>query len=465
MSYARVLSICCGIIAAFAKGETCLTGTKEPDDGWVSFWMPSDPPTSPSKKWNQSEIPHRETPYDTAGGFAMDAGILGQNQWARKEVIRSMDASAAAYEKGTVDATYGYPLTTSGGFERSADDFYDNFFEGLKSEHFVVLDQKKSTTDNVDIVGEDVDGHRRNVLRLKATGSFDDDGEWTFESGALIQTANFYSSGRFSIRAKVPAVLGIVFSMWTFHYEEHYASFASNDTQFVKGATGDSITRVNHEIDWEIPASGCKTFCAADTCVGQFNTSNLNTYIFENNAGMANLCVKSPDGVAFIDNEWHEYAFEWHSGYPNATNEEDACTPKVNFFFDDAYIGTNDVFVPTRGSRLVFGVWGGNKNWVGLGNWTEIEVLVSDVSVCPFDEGFDSMYPQNYDQPTTTKKIWTPVDIPPVVQDQDPPEKRCAKSPCDEESGRPDGCACEKSWECASDWCEDEACGGVVTGE
>ena len=31
----------------------------------------------------------------------------------------------------------------------------------------------------------------------------------------------------------------------------------------------------------------------------------------------------------------------------------------------------------------------GNKNWVGQGAWKEAEVLISHVSVCPFNERHD----------------------------------------------------------------------------
>ena len=53
------------------------------------------------------------------------------------------------------------------------------------------------------------------------------------------------------MRANVPAKKGLVFSLWTFHYEEHYKTIenpdGTPDDQYVPGATGD-VTVVNHEI-------------------------------------------------------------------------------------------------------------------------------------------------------------------------------------------------------------------------
>eukprot|EP00939_MAST-03C_sp_MAST-3C-sp1_P000229 g229.t1 len=409
------------------------------------------------KKWNTSTIDTRSLPFTTFTGYTIDAGILGQNEWALPEIQRTQDLVGAPYANGTVDPD-GYPLDEIGGYTRSITNLYENFHEGLKSEKFVILDQKKSSVDNVDIVSAEIDGEIRNVLRLKATAKNDGQDNWEFQSGALVQTADFFSSGFYSVRAKFPAVQGLVFSLWTFHYEEHYEK--EEDPQFVMNATGKVMTTLNHEIDWEIPAS-CSSMCEGpDYCIGQYDTANLNTYLYETNSGYANVCARTPDG-AFVDDDWHTYTFEWHSGTSDDPTDESGCTPKVHYFFDGTYVGTSDVFVPSRASRFVFGMWNGNEHWVGNGNWSETYAYVSDVTICPFDESFDAMYPQNYDQPSTEKKLWTPVDIPPRVSNQSPPNETCSgDGACQADDNRPDGCACEKSWQCASNWCEGDRCGG-----
>jgi len=88
---------------------------------------------------------------------------------------------------------------------------------------------------------------------------------------------------------------------------------------------------------------------------------NLNAYRYTNSDGegpaYANLCVRAP-GYDFVDEDYHTYTFEWHTG-----DNSDSCEPHINFYFDGDYIGSVNVFVPTRGVRLVMGIWGGDKNW------------------------------------------------------------------------------------------------------
>ena len=49
-------------------------------------------------------------------------------------------------------------------------------------------------------------------------------------------------------------------------------------------------------------------------CPGQFDTANLNNYVFANNNGAgpayANLCVRAPEGKNFVDGEYHTYVEE-----------------------------------------------------------------------------------------------------------------------------------------------------------
>ena len=140
------------------------------------------------------------------------------------------------------------------------------------------------------------------------------------------------------------------------------------DSQFVPDVTG-YISRLNHEIDWEMPAS-CSGMCKNGGCPGQYDTANFNSYLYANNNGIGpgflNMCVRSPKGESFIpdDGEYHSYAIEWHSGNTDDLETETGCTPHIDYFFDGEYVATVNVFVPSRGSRFVFGPWGSNKNWV-----------------------------------------------------------------------------------------------------
>ena len=75
----------------------------------------------------------------------------------------------------------------------------------------------------------------------------------------------------------------------------------------------------------------------------------------------------------------------------NLSNKTEGCPPHIDYFFDGEYVTTIDVFVPSRGSRFVFGPWPGNKNWAGQGSWKNAEILIDSVSICPFNENFDAM--------------------------------------------------------------------------
>lgn len=161
---------------------------------------------------------------------------------------------------------------------------------------------------------------------------------------------------------------------------------------------------------------------------------NLNAYRYTNADGegpaYANLCVRAPAGTQFVDGTYHKYTIEWHTG-----DSTGSCQPHINFYFDDAYIGSVNVFVPTRGVRLVAGIWGGDANWcvgaalrtvcdvaphaacVALGYrdgfplWEEAYAYISSVTVTPFDEPRSTNYPQVYDEPSN-HPTFTTLDIP-----------------------------------------------------
>lgn len=377
-----------------ATSTDCITDYNGPAISRVPFWKRQVGPWPTTSKWNQSSIPHTDLPFSTANGYTVDAGQIGMNEFSRPDVLRAIDKDAEPWAKGTVDEVWGLPNSTTGGYILRTTNFHDNFYNGFKSENFVILSQKASISDNVDIVTDIVDGVKQNVLRLRIN-AIGNGPSWHVTDGACVQTTDFFAAGRYEVQAKVPAALGMVWALWTFHYEPHYdpahLPAGEADSQFVPDVTG-YISRLNHEIDWEMPAS-CSGLCDNGGCPGQFDTANLNSYLYANNNGLGpgflNMCVRAPEGKSFIagDNAYHSYAFEWHTG--DTDDPEKGCTPHVDFFIDGEYVSTTDVFIPSRGSRFVFGVWPGNANWVGRGDWKQEEVLVSKVSICPFNEKND----------------------------------------------------------------------------
>jgi len=121
--------------------------------------------------------------------------------------------------------------------------------------------------------------------------------------------------------------------------------------------------QVNHEIDIEIPANCVDTDNVCDTdvphvpgaksCIGDFSTSNFNNYLYTQNSGSgpayANMCVKvkQSDGKTPLqlvgDGQYHTYRFDWHTGSGTTT------PGRVDFYFDDQYLGTNNAYVTANG--------------------------------------------------------------------------------------------------------------------
>ena len=238
------------------------------------------------------------------------------------------------------------------------------------------------------------------------------------------------------------------------------------DPQWLRNASMVSwLNKINHEIDIEIPAScydsevcgvaagqcgldiedgkWCNTTLRDTTgCVQQFNTMNANNYRITTTGGTGhaytNMCVKAhkkkkttmfgreedqkqePFMLAG-DGQYHKYTIDWHTGGAD-------CEARVDFYVDDVLLATNNVMVPTRGSRFVFGSWGPekgsvtsstdkfNNEWVnfpdfwgngvpGDGKSYLSHVYVSEVKITPHNEPNDIMYPATLDRKDGCEKI------------------------------------------------------------
>jgi len=297
------------------------------------------PIQNPMKFWSPGGQPNQEISHVTVplkvNGFTVDAGYLGINRFANQSFMWNLDTLGKPDAFGTVDTTYGLPDFPTGGYPITWTEMHDNFNQGLNPDNFVLLEQKGGIPGNLAVVLDEVDGIQKNVLRFQALSKQDpsNPSRKIVASSANIQTANLYASGHFSVKAKFPPAQGLVYAFWTFHWEPHLSSDhlppGKSDPQYVPDLTGWQ-SQTNHEIDIEIPAS-CPSMCPGGGCPGQFDTMNINNYIFTNNdgggPGYANLCVRAPNGTQFIDSKYHTYTIEWHTG-------DSTCPPKVNFFFD-----------------------------------------------------------------------------------------------------------------------------------
>lgn len=80
---------------------------------------------------------------------------------------------------------------------------------------------------NINVVKDSVAGVLKNVVQLTAWNADDVSNcpgphchKLVTSNGALA-TAGVFGSGRFEVIAKVPAAPGLVWALWSFHYEEH----------------------------------------------------------------------------------------------------------------------------------------------------------------------------------------------------------------------------------------------------
>jgi hypothetical protein len=212
--------------------------------------------------------------------------------------------------------------------------------------------------------------------------------------------------------------------------EECGKQHEDSDPQFLGNSTfGGWETTVNHEIDIEIPANceGSTNVCGrevpgvkgAKSCNGDYSTTNLNNYIYSQNSGTgpaySNGCVKvtsTEDGSPYQligDGKYHNYTIVWHTG-----DKENGKPGWTEFYIDGIFLGINNAFVPSRGSRFFISHWypSGQKNaiWNGRPNhWGggtpgdgkvyNMTTYVSEIRITPFDEPNDIMEVSSADQP------------------------------------------------------------------
>ena len=229
------------------------------------IWKPSGG-TSPehSAKWNASSISvyPPAAGEKTATGYTIAVGPRGLNEFADPQLQYEYDALAVPFSHGIVDPTTGAPRSPSGGYGLSTTPLHEDWSKGLDPERFVVATDKLSATENVEIVVDTVDGKKQNVVKLTArtyvtaanassASVVGDEAGPTVWEAALLQTAELYASGRYEIKAKVPRAQGLVWGVWTYHYENHWDAAhlptGEVDSQFVPRASG-WITKNNHEI-------------------------------------------------------------------------------------------------------------------------------------------------------------------------------------------------------------------------
>lgn len=263
---------------------------------------------------------------------------------------------------------------------------------------------------------------------------------WVFKNTGGLITTRMYASGRYEVRAKVPKAPGLVWAIWTFWGNEiwidrrlgareakDYASLtdympSSDSPMWVERSTelGQLLPQPgkefpNHEIDIEIPSNAPQTVDPkTPRMANKYDTMNINCYRWTNSNGTGTYCnlfCHKKTAPFAGDGKYHTYRFDWHTGSTEAA-------PRVDFYFDDEYIGTNDALVPYMAGRLWVTLWapsngqpGGSGAWNGVVDQSfhqpshvgdvacYARVLVDYVRITPFNEPNDHYAPSAFDQP------------------------------------------------------------------
>ena len=302
--------------------------------------------------------------------------------------------------------------------------------------------------------------------------------------GGLV-TTRMYASAKYEVRAKVPKATGYVWALWTFwggvdvlsdvrvpeecsKFEDlapgdKYSCATCRDTYptsaspfFVNQETEPGIFLpqmgkqiLNHEIDIEIPANAPQS--TKDGIGGdinttwkvpdKYNTLNMNNYRWTNGAGTGTYSnmFTVHDKPLQGDGKYHNYRFDWHTGGKDKTGKFQRA--RVDFYFDDEFIGSNDLMVPSGASRYWILLWphgsggpGGSGSWNGRISWWRdpatgqlhpnrdalgqplpatpsnglalyASTWVSRVLIEPFYEENDRVFPTAFDQPHMNRRV------------------------------------------------------------
>ena len=88
------------ILPSVVTAQICTTAYKGGSINRVPFWKPEKGPRA--KYWNLTEIPHSSLPFVTTTGYEVNAGHIGFNEFARPDILRSIDKAAKPWASGTV---------------------------------------------------------------------------------------------------------------------------------------------------------------------------------------------------------------------------------------------------------------------------------------------------------------------------------------------------------------------------
>jgi hypothetical protein len=201
------------------------------------------------------------------GAIHLFADPAFQQQFDDK--IRALSGAQAARNSTGVGDRCGWPNLTATEapmalqYQRRTSAFYDDFSGGLRNESWGIA-LAKGCCDfepavglnpfrrNLNIVVDEVNGVQKQVLAMTAWNEDDASscpGPACFKnvrSSGTVSTTDIFGSGRYEVVAKVANASGLVWALWTFHYEEHLPSDCTKDTCWCEGMPDFSALTAAH---------------------------------------------------------------------------------------------------------------------------------------------------------------------------------------------------------------------------
>jgi len=264
-------------------------------------------------------------------------------------------------------------LDTPNPYPSPQPELFDDFSTGLDPQKWLIAD-KAWGGDNGGVIPanvEIIDG----IVRLAAhgddyVGDVTGHGGRTTRVGATIVTRDYYASGRYEVRARVPQTLGAASAFWSYHYIEYHPSQPEYWTE---------PNRIrNSEIDWEFPTARDD---GSQNDPVSFDYARANSWGGKFGGEGGNVSLRPDIGELVADGEFHTYAYEWHAG-------GDGRDPFVAWFIDDVEVArhTGASFgqdnVPHRASRFWIGIWfpaSGYRDQVGWAGSPDFDTAYLDI--------------------------------------------------------------------------------------
>lgn len=185
------------------------------------------------------------------------------------------------------------------------------------------------------------------------TGSVTNDTGRRTRVGAAVVTRNYYASGLYEVRAKVPSALGACTAFWPFHY----INYAAGDTPY--WAEPSPIR--NTEIDWEMATDQISNPMTGVHSAISFQYQRANNWGGQWGGEGGEDSGRIDHGSSVADGAFHTYGIGWNAGTELGGGLRTAGT--VKWYFDGAlvYTYTGKTFgqdnVPYRGARFWIGIW------------------------------------------------------------------------------------------------------------